>query len=165
MLPLTGAVWMQAAVYTLILILAANATPVLMRLILGPRYAFVIDEYLPAIPGKTLFGRSKSWRGITSALVVTTLVAMALGMPWYLGTLVAAAAMLGDLLSSFIKRRLKIDEGTSTVVLDQAPESLFPCLLVQQTLALDPWQIANVVLVFMILDIVLTLLLRRFTAR
>ena len=47
------------------------------------------------------------------------------------GLLIALFAMLGDLLSSFIKRRLGMSPSTRALGLDQIPESLLPMLMVK----------------------------------
>ena len=49
-------------------------------------------------------------------------------VPWRLGALVAASAMAGDCLSSFIKRRFGLEPSEMTLGLDQVPESLFPAV-------------------------------------
>ena len=49
-------------------------------------------------------------------------------VPWRLGALVAASAMAGDCLSSFIKRRFGLEPSRMTLGLDQVPESLFPAV-------------------------------------
>ena len=47
------------------------------------------------------------------------------------GFLIALCAMLGDLLSSFIKRRLGLPSSSMALGLDQVPESLLPLLSVK----------------------------------
>lgn len=42
--------------------------------------------------------------------------------------MVAATAMLGDLLSSFLKRRMGLAPSRQAIGLDQIPESLLPLL-------------------------------------
>ena len=49
-------------------------------------------------------------------------------MDWTIGLLVAATAMLGDLFSSFTKRRMKLAPGSMALGLDQIPESLLPAI-------------------------------------
>ena len=56
-------------------------------------------------------------------LLATTIVAPLLGLPWVIGFVVSGAAMLGDVLSSFIKRRLKLSASSQAVGIDQLPES------------------------------------------
>jgi hypothetical protein len=49
-------------------------------------------------------------------------------MDWTIGLLVAATAMIGDLFSSFAKRRMKLAPGSTALGLDQIPESLLPVI-------------------------------------
>jgi predicted MPP superfamily phosphohydrolase len=60
----------------------------------------------------------------------------------------ALLAMLGDLLSSFIKRRLALDSGQSVVVLDQLFESLLPTLYLSIALDLGFGRIVIIVVLF-----------------
>ena len=50
-----------------------------------------------------------------------------IGLDWRIGALVAAMAMLGDLFSSFLKRRMGLAPSRQAIGLDQIPESCFPC--------------------------------------
>jgi CDP-archaeol synthase len=49
-------------------------------------------------------------------------------LAWTTGLLVGAAAMAGDLFSSFLKRRLDLPPSSKATGLDQVPESLIPLL-------------------------------------
>ena len=55
--------------------------------------------------GHPLLGRSKTWRGLAAAIVLSVCAAVLIGLPWLAGTVTAACAMAGDCVSSFIKRR------------------------------------------------------------
>jgi hypothetical protein len=87
-------------------------------------------------PRRPLLGPSKAIRGLAVSLLVTTLVALLLGLQIWIGLLLAAAAMAGDLLSSFLKRRLHLAPGSKATGLDQIPESLFPPLACRSALSL-----------------------------
>jgi CDP-2,3-bis-(O-geranylgeranyl)-sn-glycerol synthase len=50
---------------------------------------------------------------------------------------VAGTAMVGDLISSFIKRRLGFAPSSRVTGLDQIPESLFPLLACRDLLSLS----------------------------
>ena len=90
----------------LILLSLANSSPVIAKRILGETYAIPIDGNAQFVDGRPLFGPSKTIRGVVVSMLVTALGAPLLGLPIWIGLLVAAAAMSGDLLSSFLKRRL-----------------------------------------------------------
>ena len=113
----------------------------------------------------TLFGTSKTVRGILASLLVTSACAPLVGLEWTVGLIVAAASMTGDLFSSFVKRRLGLRSGGLAIGLDQIPESLFPLLAVGDALALTVWDVAAGVAVFLIGDILLSPLLQRLGIR
>lgn len=165
---------MQAAIYgihwqsvleVLVLVVWANAVPVLTRLILGARLGAPVDAGLVLRDGRPLFGGSKTWRGITSALVTTPLVAVLLGVPWTLGLGIAIGAMAGDLMASFLKRRLGLASSSSLLVVDQLPESLLPALIAAGPRGLGAAGIAIIVVGFAVIDIWLTPLAKRLRAR
>ena len=64
--------------------------------------------------------------------------------------MVSAAAMVGDLLSSFLKRRLKIRSSGMAVGLDHIPEALLPALAVRCALPLTALDIAAIVAIFFV---------------
>ena len=112
----------------LILLSLANGSPVIVQGILGDAYATPIDGNIRFVDGRALLGPSKTIRGIVSSLLVTALGAPLIGLQFEIGLLVAAAAMAGDLLSSFLKRRFGLAPSSRATGLDQIPEALFPLL-------------------------------------
>ncbi|WP_242482256.1 CDP-archaeol synthase [Thiocystis violacea] len=140
----------------LILVTWANASPVLARLLLGSRWARPVDSGRLLWDGRPILGGSKTWRGWVASGVTTPLVALLLGFSWCLGLWVAAGAMLGDAIASFAKRRLGVRASQSVLVLDQAPESLLPLLVLREPLALSALELLLVALGFFVIDLVLT---------
>lgn len=132
----------------LLLITVANGSPVLITRLLGDRWGWPVDGGVRLWDGRPLLGPSKTVRGLASALAVTTLAAVAFGHPWQLGLLFGAAAMSGDLSSSFFKRRLGIAASGQAVGLDQVPEALFPLLACYRYFGLDPLGVILVVVLF-----------------
>lgn len=112
----------------LILIAVANGIPLLAKKLLGSRFAQPIDGGIAFIDGRPLFGPSKTVRGVVFSLLLTPLIALPLGFNWQAGLVIAAAVMAGDLLSSFIKRRLGLAPSSRAIGLDQIPEALLPLL-------------------------------------
>lgn len=110
----------------LILLAVANGTPVIAKRVLGNVLARPLDGGAVFRDGRPLFGPAKTIRGIVLSLLATPLVAALMGLQSELGVLVAAAAMAGDLLSSFVKRRMGLPSSSKAIGLDQIPESLFP---------------------------------------
>ena len=86
----------------LFLLMAANGAPILVNKGLGERLAWPIDGGARFIDRRPLFGSSKTWRGLISAIPATGVAAIGVGLPFELGLCIGATAMLGDLFSSFI---------------------------------------------------------------
>lgn len=143
----------------LALILLANGLPAAIRLVFGP--ARPLDGGWTLADGRSLLGPSKTWRGLVLALLGTAFGAIVLGLPAGLGLTVGVGAMVGDLATSFLKRRLGLAPSASLPVLDQVPEALLPGLLVKAELALGWVDLGVSVLAFCALDLVLTDLGRR----
>ena len=137
-----------AIVQSLILIGAANGAPLLVARALKARPASPIDGGIVLPDGRPLLGRSKTWRGVAAAVVLTIVVALLVGLPWHLGALAAALAMAGDGFSSFFKRRFGLESSSMMLGLDQIPESLFPALACATYLPLRPIDVLAIVLVF-----------------
>jgi CDP-archaeol synthase len=138
----------EALAQVLILLSLANGSPVIAKRIFGETYAAPVDGNVRFFDGRPLVGPSKTIRGIVISLVVTTLGAIALGLQFWLGLLVASTAMAGDLFSSFLKRRLHLSASSKATGLDQVPESLFPLLACRTELSLTALDIAIACLIF-----------------
>ncbi len=151
--------------HLLLLILVANGAPVLATRLFGAYGARALDGGRRLPDGRPLFGSSKTWRGLLAALACTVVVAWMLGFAPRLGFAVGAGAMLGDLGSSFVKRRLGLASSSRALGLDQIPESLLPLLAVREALGLDATAIAALVAAFVALELLLSRLLYRLHIR
>lgn len=149
----------------LVLLTLANGTPVLLKKLLGSCCAWPVDGGARFFDAQPLLGSSKTLRGLLGALLVTTLGGAALGLGWEVGLLVGSTSMLGDLFSSFIKRRLKRPPSSRATGLDQLPESLFPVLACQSSLDLTVFEAAVVVGVFFLSEVVFSPLFYRLGIR
>ncbi len=143
----------------LVLLIIANAAPILARALLGERWGFPLDAGLLFVDGQPLLGHSKTVRGVLCSIVVTGAAAPLLGLAVAQGCLLAALSTLGDLLSSFIKRRLKLRPSSKVLGLDQVPEALLPLLLLKDPLGLTWPGILRTVVLFFVLELVLSRLL------
>jgi len=143
----------------LFLLMLANGTPVVAKKILGRRYSYPLDGNLALADGRPLFGRSKTIRGVALAVLVTATGASIIGLAWQVGALVGAFAMVGDLFSSFCKRRFGLPSSSRASGLDQVPESLLPLLACRNLLALTTADIVVCVVMFVVGEIVLSRLL------
>lgn len=149
----------------LLLIIIANGAPILARWLLKSGFDLAVD-FGQKLPDKNhLFGPSKTWRGIFSSLLATTVVAWLLGYSPETGMLVAAYAITGDLLSSFIKRRLSMKPSSMAPLLDQIPESLLPAYMLKKTFNLDSSSIILLVLIFIIVELLLSHILYKYGVR
>jgi CDP-2,3-bis-(O-geranylgeranyl)-sn-glycerol synthase len=149
----------------LLLLTLANGTPVIAKKLLGDRLAYPLDGGLRLPDGQPLFGRSKTIRGIALSIVVTTLSAPLLSTSYATGASVATAAMAGDLLSSFTKRRLHLQPSTMFIALDQIPESLLPAIVCRAAFKLSALDIALVVILFFVGELVVSRLLYAWKIR
>jgi CDP-2,3-bis-(O-geranylgeranyl)-sn-glycerol synthase len=149
----------------LLLLFVANGAPILAQKAFGARGAWPIDNRCRLPDGEPLFGASKTWRGLLAALLITPPLAWLLGLPAMIGLHVALLAMLGDLLSSFVKRRLRIPPSGMAFGLDQVPESFLPLLVVGMELGLGLADVALLTLVFLVLELLLSRILYRLDIR
>jgi len=138
------------ALQLIALIMLANSAPVLARHVLKDVWQQPIDGGLVLRDARRVFGRSKTWCGLVAATLSCALAAPLIGLTWTIGATVGALAMSGDLLASFIKRRLGLDAGQRAPRLDSIPEVLLPALSLRDTLGLSWPDVALVVIVFML---------------
>lgn len=157
-----GDIFVENITSLLILLITANSTPVLMMLFFRSHFSTPLDINKSFLDGKPVFGHTKTFRGILSSLLFTSLMALAIGIPATLGAVVSIFAMLGDLLSSFIKRRFDIPTSRSAPLLDQLPESSLPLLVVKSHFDLIWEEVAIILIVFFIIDLILSYLLVKF---
>ena len=149
----------------LLLLIVANGAPVLGKKIFGAAFSTPLDGGLTLPDGRPLFGPSKTIRGLLLSLAATAPTAAALRPDPLEGGVVAGRARAGDVLSSFVKRRLGRPPSSMAPGLDQIPESLLPALAFQARLNLSGWDIAGVVFAFILLELWLSRLLFRLHLR
>ena len=106
--------------------------------------------------GEPLFGKSKTIRGVLVSFVAASIAAPLLGLDWRIGALAAGGAMAGDLLSSFIKRRMKLPPHSMAPGIDQAPESLLPLIFCMVPLRLTLADVLVATALFWIGEIILS---------
>lgn len=135
------ALWLVLPAYV------ANATPV----VAGGGAA--VDSGRLFIDGRRIFGSGKTVRGFFAGLLAGVLVGLIEGaltgsFSYYLllGFLLAAGALLGDLLGSFIKRRLGISRGGAAPGLDQLG-FIVVALLLASPVFLPSWEIIAAILI------------------
>lgn len=149
----------------LLLILIANGVPIMAAAICGDWGARPLDGNRVLADGYRLLGDSKTWRGMVLAPLATGLVAVLLLLPVAVGVVVGLGAMLGDLLSSFVKRRLGMASSSMALGLDQIPEALLPLLVVADSLELSWMAIGLTVAGFAAVELALSPVFFRFGIR
>ena len=162
---LTDMADLELSLVLLLLLGIANGAPIITKSLLGQRFATPLDLGLILPDGQPLFGCAKTFRGLVVSVACTALAAETLGLGWRIGAGIAASSMLGDLASSFLKRRLRLPPHAQAFGLDQIPEALLPLLVFRAHLNLNWWEIGVLVAVFIVLEILLSRLLFRLRIR
>lgn len=147
---------MMAVLSLLLLILVANGAPVLGHALCRDRLGWPLDLGVRFWDGYPLLGPGKTVRGLVLSLGATTGCAWLIGLPVLTGVLLSGAAMLGDCLSSFLKRRLGKASGSQMLGVDQIPESLLPLLSVRNQMALGITEIVATVIAFLVVELLLS---------
>ncbi|PKM12562.1 MAG: CDP-archaeol synthase [Gammaproteobacteria bacterium HGW-Gammaproteobacteria-3] len=150
---------------TLMLLLAANGAPVLAGNLLKTRCAWPLDSGLRLADDRPLLGQTKTWRGLVSGVGMTAGVAALLAIDVWTGFMFGILAMGGDLLSSFIKRRLGKKSSSRARGLDTVPESLLPAWILREHLSLSVIDIAVIIGLFFLFEENLSPLLYKWHIR
>jgi CDP-2,3-bis-(O-geranylgeranyl)-sn-glycerol synthase len=132
---------------------------------LGRRWSWPVDGGARFADGQPLLGSSKTIRGVLFSVLLTVAAAPLVGLGWKIGFVTGAVAMVGDLFSSFFKRRMHLPAGGRASGLDQIPESLFPLLACRHALGLSWGDIAVAVMAFFLGEVLLSLLFYRLRLR
>lgn len=154
-----------AVIQVMVLLAIANGAPLIAKKLFGNALAQPLDGGLRFFDGRPLLGPSKTIRGFLIAVVLTTLAAPLIGLELALGAVVAVTAMAGDILSSFIKRRMRLTSSSQATGIDQIPEALLPLLAVAGPLSLTLADILVGVAVFFFGEVVLSRVFYRLGLR
>ncbi len=140
----------------LTMLLASNGAPILAARLLGSRASIPVDFNKRLGDGNAIFGESKTWRGICAALLTACILAELFDFGLTFGLLFGCNVMLGDLISSFIKRRRGLMPSDRSIGLDQLPESLLPALYSCFSMELVWWWAVILSLAFMLLQLLVS---------
>ncbi|NIR29622.1 MAG: CDP-archaeol synthase [Gammaproteobacteria bacterium] len=149
----------------LLLLLVANGAPLIAHHLLGDRLSWPLDGGRRFLDGRPLLGPAKTLRGVGVAVLACAMAGSAVGPSLATGALFGLYAMAGDVLASFIKRRMGIAPSHSALGLDQGLEALLPLLALRGRLSLHWTEIALTVVGFFVLEIVLSRILYRLRVR
>ncbi len=147
------------------LLLVANGAPILADCLLRKKLSIALDAGLLFVDGQPIFGASKSVRGIVASIVATTGAALVIGQSPAIGLLVGAVAMIGDLASSFLKRRLRQAATSRLSGFDHIPEALLPALVLAAISDLAPTDAIVIAAIFVLLATIISPLLHTFGIR
>lgn len=150
-----------AILQALMILALANTAPLIAKKAFGARFCYPVDGGLTFFDKRPLFGPSKTIRGIVASILAAAAGAPFLGVDPEVAVLMAAAAMAGDLLASFVKRRLGLPPSSQALGLDQVPESLLPLLAGSQALSLTGADIVLAVVIFFLGELLLARLFYR----
>jgi len=126
---------MSDALRIVLFLLWVNGLPPLAAILLDRRFALPVDGNRLFFDGQPIFGRNKTIRGVIAGTTGGAILAPLLGVSWWIGMTAGLLAMIGDLLSSFLKRRVGADSGKSVPLLDQLFESLLPLIFLNRYLS------------------------------
>lgn len=149
----------------LILLVVANGAAVAAKKLFGGAFAHPLDGGARFIDGQPILGPAKTIRGVVASVLVTSLCAALMGLGWKLGALIATFAMVGDLFSSFVKRRLHLASSSMAIGLDHLPESLLPLLASRLLLPTSLLDIVAGVTIFVVGAVILSPLLFKLNLR
>ncbi len=149
----------------LFLLIVANSAPIITRNLLGKRGNWPVDGGIVYRDRRPLFGPTKTMRGMLASVCATGLAALLVNTDFVAGALFGLCSMLGDLGSSFIKRRLGVESSASVLGLDQGLEALCPILEFRVRFDLQVADILAISTAFFVLDLVLSPLLYRLNIR
>jgi CDP-2,3-bis-(O-geranylgeranyl)-sn-glycerol synthase len=145
-----------------LLLVAANATPVILSLLFGDRWNLPVDRGILLSDGQPLLGPSKTLRGLLGSITICALLAPLFDLSHLQGAGFGALAMLGDIASSFCKRRLGLHSGHSAPLLDQLPETLLPLWIMLPVLDASVLEMLAAIAGFTVIDLLFTRLLRSY---
>ncbi len=137
----------------LLLLMVANGLPVILFRWLGDRFSQPVDGGALFFDGRPLFGHSKTWRGFLGGTVGAAIISVLLGYSMMFGMVFGLLSLSGDLVSSFIKRRMSRESSSRAIGLDQIPEAIIPLIVGAAWLGYGANTIIIVTLSFFLLDV------------
>jgi CDP-2,3-bis-(O-geranylgeranyl)-sn-glycerol synthase len=136
----------------LTLLIAANATPVVVAKLARDRAPWPVDFGHVMPDGERLFGSHKTWRGVAAGVFACIVAALWFGLPPALGAGFAVCSLAADAFSSMAKRRMRIRPGTETLGIDQLGEAVLPLAIFARPLGLGVGELVLITIVFTVLD-------------
>ncbi|MBR9871157.1 MAG: CDP-archaeol synthase [Gammaproteobacteria bacterium] len=148
-----------------VLLVMANGVPVVVARLFQHHGDWPVDAGLTWGDGRPLLGPSKTWRGLASGTLAGSLFSIWFELGWFFGAFFGALSLLGDLLSSFIKRRVGMGSSARAVWLDQLPEAVLPMFMAWLWFPLPLWEAAAIAVLFALSNMLFSPLLYRLGIR
>jgi CDP-archaeol synthase len=149
----------------LFVVVITNGAPIIAENVLHAKWNTPVDFGLRLWDRQPLFGHSKTIRGIVAAVLAAIATTKLVGLSALVGISIGVGAMAGDLLSSFLKRRIGVPPSGMALGLDQIPEVLFPLLLVRSALDLKTSDILVLTVLFLLFELAISRVLFRLRIR
>jgi hypothetical protein len=115
-----------AVLLALLFLVGVNFTPFLAHLALGERLGLPLDGGRRWRDGRPILGPHKTLRGVLAGTGAGALAGPLIGVGVLAGAAAGLLAMVGDVVTSFAKRRLGHSSGRPVLGLDQALEGALP---------------------------------------
>lgn len=147
------------------MLVLANGAPVVAAKVMGNDWAVPIDGGRLWFDGRPWLGASKTWRGLVAGALSCALFSWWVGLGFVFGLWFGLLGLLGDLLSSFIKRRRGLESSAKALGLDQIPEAALPVILAVFWLSLSGWAALFLVVLFTFSNVVFSPILFRLGIR
>jgi uncharacterized protein len=135
----------------LCLLLCINAVPSLLGLFLPRTLNVPLDNHRKFLDGYPVLGSHKTIAGVVSGILTGGVLGYIMGFSLILGLTAGFLGMLGDLFTSFLKRRFHLAEGTDLPLIDQAFQGGLPLLLLQGACSLSWLTALTLFLAFVII--------------
>jgi predicted MPP superfamily phosphohydrolase len=139
---------MCLALKILVLLWLINMAPPLLALLLEERGRTPVDLGRRLKDGQPLLGPHKTIRGVLAGVATGGLIGWLMGFPAGIGLSCGALSMIGDSLTSFIKRRLGKPGGAVMAGLDQLLEGALPFLVLTPYARLGALPSTGLILLF-----------------
>ena len=118
--------WLWQPLWFILPAYMGNTTPIFVKKL---KFLDQPVDFGFKIKGKRLFGQNKTWRGLFFGSLAGIFTGLCQARGIRVGFVLGLGALLGDLLGSFIKRRLNMAPGEPHVLLDQTPYVLVPMVI------------------------------------
>lgn len=149
----------------LLILISANGAPVILQRYFRARYAWPIDGGYTLSDGRSLFGASKTWRGVIGGTVCSAVLAWLVGFTLLFGFIFGLLSLLGDLASSLIKRRMNLPCSSKAFGIDQIPEAILPLSVCAYYMEYGAKTVLLVTLSFFLLNVLVSPILYQLGIR